>query len=158
MDLLIFFFFFRDKTIWKMADKENFEEEVLSSSEQLAFVRKISFRIIWPGEINCEAEQKLYLTMGRWWGLVARNARASLRKSSPSRLTYQTTQQVMIRPFSQSDVPHVAHNDVLRHVRRAVENDVFVAPSANISGLIARNSPNPKEWDNGGFANFPFRR
>lgn len=35
----------------------------------------------------------------------------------------------MIRPLSQSYVPHVTHNDILCHVRRTVENDVLVTPS-----------------------------
>jgi len=43
--------------------------------------------------------------------------------------TYQATQQIMIRPLSQSYIPHVAHNNILRHIRRTVEHDVFIAPS-----------------------------
>lgn len=48
----------------------------------------------------------------------------------------------MVRPFSQSDVPHVAHNDILRHVCRAVENDVFVAPPE----IFRRHFRNRSSW------------
>lgn len=43
--------------------------------------------------------------------------------------TYQATQQIMIRPLSQSYIPHMAHNNILCHIRRTVEHDVFVTPS-----------------------------
>lgn len=39
----------------------------------------------------------------------------------------------MIRSLPQGNIPHVAHDDVLRHVRRAVQHYVFVAPPANYS-------------------------
>lgn len=43
--------------------------------------------------------------------------------------TYQATQQIMIRPLSQSYIPHMTHNNILRHIRWTVEHDVFIAPS-----------------------------
>lgn len=46
--------------------------------------------------------------------------------------TYQATQQIMIRPFSQSYIPYMAHNNILRHICRTVEHDVFVTPSKKI--------------------------
>lgn len=57
----------------------------------------------------------------------------------------------MIRPLSQGYVSHVTHNDILRHVRGAIENDVFVTPPAMFQRYL-RGLVRPREKR---FANFP---
>lgn len=66
--------------------------------------------------------------------------------------THQTTQQIMIRPFSQGYISHVTHNYILRHIRWTIENDVFVTPSATfqryLPGLVIQGEK-IREFSNG---------
>lgn len=64
--------------------------------------------------------------------VISRMYNFKRRVSYLDRETYQTTQQVMVRSLPQRNVPHVAHDDIFRHVGRTVEDDVFVTPSENI--------------------------
>jgi hypothetical protein len=47
----------------------------------------------------------------------------------------------MVRSLSQGNVSHVAHDDILRHVGRTIENDVLVTPSESISVTFPRDEP-----------------
>lgn len=42
---------------------------------------------------------------------------------------YQSTKEIVIRSFAEGDVSYVTDDDVLCHIRGAIEDDVFVAPS-----------------------------